>query len=38
MLIPTWVMIGGVVLFGSWSVFSVGVARRAAEALLGVAP
>ncbi|HXV77936.1 MAG TPA: proton-conducting transporter membrane subunit, partial [Candidatus Polarisedimenticolaceae bacterium] len=38
MLGPTWVLIGAVVLFGVWSAFSVGVARRAAISLLGGAP
>ena len=35
MLIPTWVLIGATVVFGLWTSLSVGVARRAAQLLLG---
>jgi multicomponent Na+:H+ antiporter subunit D len=38
MLIPTWVLIGASVVFGIWTSASAGVAARAAEALLGIAP
>jgi multicomponent Na+:H+ antiporter subunit D len=38
MLVSTWALVGAVVLFGSWSAFSSGVARRAASYLLGAAP
>jgi multicomponent Na+:H+ antiporter subunit D len=36
MLIGTWVLIGASLFFGIFTDFSAGVARRAAEALLGV--
>jgi multicomponent Na+:H+ antiporter subunit D len=35
MLIPTWVLMGATVVFGLWTSLSVGVARRAAQLLLG---
>jgi multicomponent Na+:H+ antiporter subunit D len=38
MLIPTWVLIGASVVFGIWTSASAGIAARAAEALLGIAP
>ena len=38
MLVPTWALIGAVLLFGSWSSFSAGVARQAAAFLLGTTP
>ena len=38
MLIPTWVLIGASVVFGIWTSASAGVAARAAETLLGIAP
>ncbi len=38
MLIPTWLLIGASVVFGIWTSASAGVAARAAEALLGIAP
>ncbi|MFQ5845945.1 MAG: proton-conducting transporter membrane subunit, partial [Planctomycetota bacterium] len=38
LLVPTWVLIGAAVLFGIYTSASVGVAGRAAAALLGVAP
>ena len=36
MLVPTWILIGASLFFGLQTSFSVGVARRAAEMLLGV--
>jgi len=38
MLIPTWALIGATIVFGLSTSLTVGVARRAAAALLGVAP
>jgi multicomponent Na+:H+ antiporter subunit D len=38
MLITTWIMVGATVLFGVWTSASVGIARRAAESLLGGGP
>jgi multicomponent Na+:H+ antiporter subunit D len=38
MLIPTWLLIGASVVFGVWTSYSAGIASRAAEALLGIAP
>jgi multicomponent Na+:H+ antiporter subunit D len=38
MLVPTWALIGAVLLFGTWSSFSAGVAQQAAAFLLGAAP
>ncbi|MGH6913984.1 MAG: proton-conducting transporter membrane subunit, partial [Geminicoccales bacterium] len=38
MLVPTWLLIGANIFFGIDSTLSVGTARRAAEALLGLAP
>jgi multicomponent Na+:H+ antiporter subunit D len=35
MVIPTWLLIGASVFFGLWASFPTGVARRAAELLLG---
>ena len=38
MLIPTWVLIGATIVFGLTTSLTVGVAHRAAAALLRVAP
>lgn len=38
MLIPTWLLIGASIVFGIWTSASAGIAARAAEALLGIAP
>jgi len=38
MLLPTWALIGATIVFGIWTGASAGIARRAAEALLKVAP
>ena len=38
MLIPTWVAIGATIVFGLSTSLTAGVARTAAEALLGVGP
>jgi multicomponent Na+:H+ antiporter subunit D len=38
MLVPTWLLIGGTLVFGLYTPFSVGVARAAARMLLGVGP
>jgi len=38
LLLPTWVLIGSTVYFGIFTSLNVGVARRAAEMLLGGAP
>jgi multicomponent Na+:H+ antiporter subunit D len=38
MLVITWIMIGATVVFGVWTSASVGIARRAAESLLGGGP
>jgi multicomponent Na+:H+ antiporter subunit D len=37
MLIPTYVVIAGTVVFGCWTVYSAGLANKAAMALLGIA-
>ncbi len=38
MLVPTWLLIGASIVFGVWTSGSAGIAARAAELLLGVAP
>jgi multicomponent Na+:H+ antiporter subunit D len=38
MLVPVWILIGATVVFGLWTPLSLGVARKAAEVLLGGAP
>lgn len=38
MLVPTWILIGGSVVFGVWTSWSAGTAELAAAALLGGAP
>jgi len=38
MLIPTWILIGASIYFGIDTSLTVGVARQAADMLLGVAP
>ena len=38
MLIPTWLLIGASIVFGIWTSASTGIAARAAETLLGLAP
>jgi len=38
MLIPTFALIGATIVFGLWTPLTVGVARRAAAMLLGLAP
>ena len=38
MLIPTWILIGATLFFGLFTSLSAGVARRAAQMLLGVSP
>jgi len=38
MLLTTWLLIGATIVFGVWAPLSVGLARRAAESLLGAAP
>jgi multicomponent Na+:H+ antiporter subunit D len=38
MLIPTYAVVAATLLFGIWTPLSVGIARRAAESLLGVHP
>jgi multicomponent Na+:H+ antiporter subunit D len=37
MLVPTYVVIGATVVFGCWTVYSAGLASKAAHALLGIA-
>ncbi|MEM8913366.1 MAG: monovalent cation/H+ antiporter subunit D family protein, partial [Planctomycetota bacterium] len=38
MLIPTYLLLSTVMLFGVWTPYSAGLARHAAQALLGAAP
>jgi len=38
MLVPTYVVIGAVLVFGCWTEYSVGFARQAALVLLGGSP
>ena len=38
MLIPTYLLIGGILVFGVWTSYSVGLASQAANALLGGSP
>ncbi|NIM00868.1 MAG: monovalent cation/H+ antiporter subunit D family protein [Acidobacteria bacterium] len=38
MLIPTWALVGASIVFGVWTSGSAGVAARAAELLIGIAP
>ncbi len=38
MLIPTWVLLGATVFFGIYTTYSAGIARQAAEAVLGGLP
>jgi multicomponent Na+:H+ antiporter subunit D len=38
MLLPTWILIGATLVFGLSGVWSAGLARRAAESLLGLGP
>jgi multicomponent Na+:H+ antiporter subunit D len=38
LLVPTWILVGATVVFGVFTSLSVGVARSAAQMLLGVAP
>ncbi len=38
MLVPIWILIGASVVFGVWTEYTVGVARAAAQLLLGLAP